>query len=371
MNKYLSHLATFIAICLASTSSMAHHSHSSLDRNNTVTLTGYVSEFLWKVPHAYLIVDVPQPSGDPIQYTIETMNPPSLAKLGWTQDTFKPGDPIMWRGNHDRDINRPYTGLDWAQKPGGLRMFADERSLQAYMDETGSHDLYANATIGQEIMPATEFPSGFWTRAGVTGGNYGPDRAPEPDWPYTAKAQALVDQFHESQNPLNDCIYPGPPRAMLMPMTYSFYWEGDDKIIIDRDLLPAPRVVYMDTSIKATEPAAWGHSVGWFEGKTLVVKTTDFLEDRWGTFIGVDSSSQKELIERYTLDDDGMMLRLEYTVTDPEYLTEPLTRTHQWNKVEDRVLLRAECSMEAAWFYITSGYEEDEYSVPVNTGSDE
>ena len=56
----------------------------------------------------------------------------------------------------------------------------------------------------------------------------------------------------------------------------------------------------------------------------------------------------------------------EDTITDPEYLTEPMVIQHSWAKVADRPILQAECSTEAAWFYITAGYEEDEYEVPVN-----
>ena len=360
----LSLLSAILLLCAASTA-FAHHSHSSLDRNKNVTMSGIVKEFLWTVPHAYLKVNVPQDNGEMLEYTIETMNPPSLSKLGWTRESFQPGDPIMWNGNHDRDPDRPYTGLQWAQKPGGLRMFTSEQSLAAYIEESGQEDLYANASTLQEIVPATSFPSGYWTRGNATGGRYAPDRAPEDDWPYTAKAQALVDQFHESQNPLNECIYPGPPRTMLMPMTYHFRWQNDDTIIIDRDLWPEPRVVHMDRSLEAQEPTAWGHSVGWFEDDVLVVETSDFLADGWGTFIGVDSSEQKHLVERFWLSDDGMILNMEMTVTDPVYLTEPVTRMHHWNKVEDRDLLSAECSMEAAWFYITEGYEEGEYEVEV------
>ena len=114
-----------------------HHSHASLDRNMPVTLTGTVSEYLWKVPHVYLIVDVAQTGGASVQYTIETLNPPSLSRLGWAVDTFKPGDSIVWHGSHDRDPSRPYTGLSWAQKENGPRMFASSSEMKAYLEQTG------------------------------------------------------------------------------------------------------------------------------------------------------------------------------------------------------------------------------------------
>lgn len=342
------------------TGAAAHHSHASLDRNNPRTKAGIVAEYLWKVPHVYLIIDVSDENGETVQYTVESMNPPSLARLGWTADTFKPGDPIIWHGAHDRDPDRPYMGLDWAQSLEGPRMFADRGSLQAYLEETGAEPP-SGSVVDAEIIPAESFPSGFWTRT------ISPYREPPADMPLNENGQALVAEFHESQNPLNECIYPGPPRMMMMPMAYNFRRENEDTIIINRDLWPRPRVVHMnaDTAPPA-EPSAWGYSTGRFEDDVLVIETASFIADRWGIQIGLHSSDRKHLVERYWLEEGGLALKGEFTVTDPEYLTEPMVIRHAWAKVADRPILQAECSVEAAWFYITAGYEEAEYEVPVN-----
>ena len=100
-----------------------------------------------------------------------------------------------------------------------------------------------------------------------------------------------------------------------------------------------------------------GHSVGWFEGDALHVETDHFIAEPWAIFWGVDSSEQLSLYERYWLSDGGMRLNVEVTITDPVMLTEPVTRTHQWGKVADRELIKAECSMENANFFLTAGYD--------------
>ena len=74
-----------------------------------------------------------------------------------------------------------------------------------------------------------------------------------------------------------------------------------------------------------TEPSHLGHSIGWFEGETLVVDTAYFAPAQWGIGNGVSSSEQKHLIERFTLMGDGRRMRLEYTIEDPVYLTEPVS----------------------------------------------
>ena len=351
--------AAGLAVLAWAAGAAAHHSHASLDSSNPQTRAGVVVEYLWKVPHVYLIVDVPDETGESVRYTVETLNPPSLARLGWSADTFKPGDPIIWEGAHDRDPDRPYMGLDWAQTVDGTRMFTSSRSLQALLEETGA-EAPSGAVVNAEVLPAESFPSGFWTRT------VSPYREPPAGMPLTEKAQALVAGFHESQNPLNECIYPGPPRMMMMPMAYNFRWEGEDTIVIDRDLWPQPRVVHMNAdAAPPAEPTAWGYSTGRFDGDVLVIETTNFVDDRWGIQIGLHSSDRKHLQERYWLEEEGMTLKGEFTITDPEYLTEPMVIQHSWAKVADRPILQAECSMEVAWYYITAGYDEDEYEVPV------
>jgi hypothetical protein len=44
-----------------------------------------------------------------------------------------------------------------------------------------------------------------------------------------------------------------------------------------------------------------GHSIGWWEGNTLVVDTTHFAFHRSSSLDGVPSGAQKHVVERYTL----------------------------------------------------------------------
>ena len=73
------------------------------------------------------------------------------------------------------------------------------------------------------------------------------------------------------------------------------------------------------------ESSHLGHSIGWFEDETLVIDTTLFAPATWGIGSGVSSSDQKHLVERYTLNDDGNRIRLEYTIEDPVYLSKPVS----------------------------------------------
>ena len=119
------------------------------------------------------------------------------------------------------------------------------------------------------------------------------------------------------------------------------------------------RVVYLDRDHPTGAPSVLGHSVGWFEGDELVVETTNFLADRWGSHTGVDSSSEKQLLERFSLSNNGMSLDVLITITDPVYLSEPVTFEHHWRKLADRELVQAPCTLESSKLYIEAGFPGD------------
>jgi len=87
------------------------------------------------------------------------------------------------------------------------------------------------------------------------------------------------------------------------------------------------RVVYLDgrshpdASVRTHE----GHSIGQWEGKTLVVDTTNFADHRSPYQNGIPSGARKHVIERYTLSDDGARLRVEFTLEDPDFIAGSMT----------------------------------------------
>ncbi len=310
-----------------------HHSHSTLDPNDVRVLTGVVTKYSWSMPHVYLQVDAPNPEGKVVEYSIELLHPGAMAAQGWGKDTFKPGDRITWQGRHDRNKSRAYSSLEWAELNG----------VRVGQGRDGGE---------QVVMPSTDF-TGMWNR--------GPDQPtyfPPTGWPLTETGQALVDNFSEDQNPVLECYEPGPPKSMTLPYPHLIRYQDASTLLIERDQMEAIRVVHMDRNTPAGAPSQLGHSVGWFENGDLIVETTAFTADRWGTHTGIDSSAQKQVRERFRLVDGGMGIELEITVTDPVYLREPVTFTHKWVKVADREIIRAPCSMESARLWIEGGYDE-------------
>ena len=103
--------------------------------------------------------------------------------------------------------------------------------------------------------------------------------------------------------------------------------RNEDTLVIRHEIIDTVRVIHLkQTEHPAdTQASHLGHSIGWFEGDTLVVDTAYFAPAQWGIGSGVSSSDQKHLVERLTLTEEGRRLEIQYTIEDPVYLTEPLS----------------------------------------------
>ena len=331
-HKYLQQtLAAILGLSLAIVAH-AHHSHSNIDRNNIKQHTGVVSDYSWSMPHVYLKVMAPNQEGDVVEYSIELLHPPGMQRMGWEKSSFKPGDRITWSGASDRNPNRYYSGLEWAERGDGVRFNTENQE--------------------EEVQPSTDF-SGVWVRD-LKGER--PTYSPPSGWPYNELAQEQVDNYNEIQNPALDCEDQGPPRATLLPYPVRISRQDEDTFIIEYELREGSRVIYLDNAPDSSEPSIWGYSMGHFEDDELVVETSNFSANRWGNHAGVNSSAQKHLVERFSLSNNGLSLDIQMTLTDPVYLTEPVTFDYHMAKIMDREFVQVSCTTENARLFLEGGY---------------
>lgn len=298
---------------------------------------GVVTKYEWRMPHVFLQVRGPNSSGELVDWTIELLHPAGMVERGWSPDSLKPGDQIRWEGTMDRDPNRYYMGLKWAEKADGTRL----------------NNNWEEEEATPVVEPSTDF-TGMWMRDSRVGFSY----YPPADWPYNEMAQTLVDQFDETQNPQYSCINPGPPKSTLLPYPLRITRPEPDTFVLDYDMRGQQRVFTLGHTPERTEPTVVGQSRAWMDGETLVVETDNFVADRWGSQTGVDSSDQKHLIERFSLIEDGYTLRIQMTLTDPVYFTAPVEIDYYMKKLPDRDIMPENCSIEAARLFIEAGYSE-------------
>lgn len=98
-HRYALVLAT-VVIALSSGVALAHHAFSPVyDERRTVTIKGVVTEFRLINPHAMMTVDVVDPAGKHVAWTVEMAGLLSLSRHGWTKNTVSAGDQLTVTGN--------------------------------------------------------------------------------------------------------------------------------------------------------------------------------------------------------------------------------------------------------------------------------
>lgn len=87
-------LATTVAALALAAPAWSHHSHAMFDHSKQVSVTGTVTEFVYRNPHVFLYVDVKNDNGDTLNYWVELSNLTNMMTRGIGRSTFKPGDKI-------------------------------------------------------------------------------------------------------------------------------------------------------------------------------------------------------------------------------------------------------------------------------------
>ena len=142
--------------------------------------------------------------------------------------------------------------------------------------------------------------------------------------PYKPEAAAAKKENAENwidRDPELKCYLPGIPRAMYMPYPFQIV-QSANKIQMAYTFANAARTIHLDEVEGPPDDTYMGHSVGRWEGDTLVVNVTDFNGKNWFDRAGNFHSASLRLVERFTpLSPDA--LRYEATIEDPEVFTRP------------------------------------------------
>jgi hypothetical protein len=154
---------------------------------------------------------------------------------------------------------------------------------------------------------------------------------PRDQVPFQPWAKALFDdrEKHELE-PHARCKASGMTRQFLTPYGTEFVEMADLKRIYIFDV-GGPhtfRTIYMDgrSHPKNLTPSYYGHSIGWWEGDTLVVDSVGFNESFWWDRRGLPHTEKLHFIERFTRT-DAQNMRYEFTVDDPYAYTKPYSGT--------------------------------------------
>ena len=138
--------------------------------------------------------------------------------------------------------------------------------------------------------------------------------------PFQPWARALYDYRQTNQfEPHTRCKPSGGPRQFLTPYGVDFVELPDLKrvLIVDIGGPHTLRIIEVDGSHPADlAPSYLGHSIGRWEGATLMVDTIGFNERFWIDRWGLPHTQRLHVIERFTRV-DATTLKYEVTVDDP------------------------------------------------------
>jgi hypothetical protein len=114
--------------------------------------------------------------------------------------------------------------------------------------------------------------------------------------------------------------------------------------------MDSTRTMYLDGRAHppAGQTSLQGHSVGRWEGKTLVVETTNFKDHPMGLSLSMPASTQKRLIERFALSEDGKSLVYSGVLEDPVYLAKPAEWSGKWEYRPTMKPSNQKCDIEVA-----------------------
>jgi hypothetical protein len=163
------------------------------------------------------------------------------------------------------------------------------------------------------------------------------------DWRARMKASHEAD---ERGQPLYggyaQCLPDGMP-AMMMAMFPMDVLQTRGQITIIEEAYRQVRYIYLNqrqVPIDDAEPGFWGHSVGHWEGDTLLVNTVGVKEEV--RYHDVPHSDQMQIDERIRLL-TADRFEDQITVIDPVYLTKPWTFTWEYQRRPGYKMLEYVC----------------------------
>jgi hypothetical protein len=192
--------------------------------------------------------------------------------------------------------------------------------------------------------PTPRMPDGKPDLSGVWYNIPNPGPFPRfPLQPWAAEIQKKLNELPNAsyyQNAASYCL-PQSAAPITLPFPYKLVQTKDVIVHIVEFMTPGYRQIFLDGRPHPTEwnPAWMGHSVGTWDGDTLVVDTVGFNEITPGFGIHTE---KLHIVERIRRPDKGH-LEIELTAEDPDAYTAPYKTTIRAGLVPDEEILEFVC----------------------------
>ena len=332
-------IATLVAAMSVATVAGAHHSFAPhFDINKPVSISGKVTQFEARNPHSYLHVAAVDENGRTQEYVCESHGFTQLKRIGITAELLKPGTEVRVAGSQSRnDIHRCFFTDVY---------FPDGRSVNVngQPNPQGSRPGLARSDI-----------TGTWLLAPM------PNRSTSGPQPMiesmTAAGKAAVARYNPfKDDPVFRCDPVAVRRVWGAPGTPLSVTREKDRVILRHEWMDVQRVVYLNQREhpKSGPRTSLGHSIGHFEGDTLVIETgnyaagvlNQYVEQQGQPTRGLLHSAALTTVERVHLDAARQRLVVEFDMKDPEFFTREFDRSTLEFAPSDLKLEPFNCSPE-------------------------
>jgi hypothetical protein len=396
MRSFIRIPVAFMAVAAVAPAALAHHGFGTFVMDEDIEITGTVTGLDFVNPHSWLYLDVVDENGETVAMRCEMRSANTLRRSGWTPDLFPEGEEVTITGSPDRDdpyscyvstvifddgssLDRygqitapaeigqgerplrlangePNISGDWAQEqrimtdPRGQRgtlvplseaaRYADDPEAAGVIGGArGTEQAAARAEalrLAREGVVESAAAAEAAARAASTpaGGGRGPFGSGGID--LTEAGQAALDALEIGDRYDISCVF----------TSIVTEWSGDagevvnrvtqrgDTITIQYGRLGVERTIHLGISEHpdSIEPSLTGHSIGRWEGDTLIVDTTGFQSGLFNS--RTPHSDQLHVIEEFSLDPETQQLRRSFTATDPLYWTAETTGSNATNVSE-------------------------------------
>jgi Family of unknown function (DUF6152) len=309
-------IAALLAAISVATVTSAHHSFAPhFDIKKPVSISGKVTEFEARNPHSYLHIAAVDENGKTQEYICESHGWTQLTRNGITRAMLKPGTQVRIEGSQSRnDIHHCFfTDVH----------FPDGRALNV----NGRPD--AEAARSSRMVARRDI-SGTWLLAPM------PNRSTSGPQPMiesmTAAGKAAVAKYNPfKDDPAYRCDPVAIRRVWGAPGTPLSITIQKDRVVLRHEWMDVQRIVYLNQREHPKNGArsSLGHSIGRFEGDTLVIETANYSAGVLNQYVetpgqptrGLLHSAALTTVERLHLDAARQRLVVDFALKDPEFFT--------------------------------------------------
>jgi hypothetical protein len=336
------------AIAVIATPALAHHSFGDFQMNIPGSWSGTLTKMNFINPHSYMEIDAVDKNGKKLHLRCEMRAATLLKRSGWSKEMFKTGSRVEIEGHpHRTDPNACYIEnfkLGDAPVINRNAQFQTARpvdtSKRALKLPDGQPNISGDWAVEQLVL--TVPPTGGngsmipkslspdYAAGRITMEQVQATQPPRPRVVYTAEGKKAADAFN-SRSPKDNPWFACKPTSFIRDWTadwpinrFQQKTVGGQKVIdITYGLYNFDRRIHvgMAKHPEKLKPSSAGHSIGHWEGNTLVVDTVGFAAGVLSP--PTRSSEQMHIVERFTFDPQKFSLRRDYSVTDPVYLAAP------------------------------------------------